>query len=152
MKLVSILLRFTCSLRDRDWNLFLSSISEMLPWFGAFDHVNYTRWGAVFLEDMIMLSETAPDVHQAFFAEDFVTKESRQKFNQIPDDQAVEHVNKAGKVAGGLVIKIMKTKQAWHIFSVPSLPRSCHRRRDENLYLEVGLQMQPKSSLHPEET
>jgi len=24
-------------------------------------------------------------------------------FNQIPDDQALEHVNKVGKVAGGLV-------------------------------------------------
>ena len=49
MRLVSILLRFTRSLRDGDWDLFLSSFSEKLPWFGAFDHVNYTRWATVFL-------------------------------------------------------------------------------------------------------
>jgi len=45
VKLVSILLRFTHSLRDGDWELFLSSFAEMLPWFGAFDHYQYTRRG-----------------------------------------------------------------------------------------------------------
>eukprot|EP00745_Piridium_sociabile_P034091 TRINITY_DN5858_c0_g1_i7.p1 TRINITY_DN5858_c0_g1~~TRINITY_DN5858_c0_g1_i7.p1 ORF type:complete len:942 (+),score=252.29 TRINITY_DN5858_c0_g1_i7:556-3381(+) len=103
MKLVSILLRFTHSLRVGDWELFLSSFAEMLPWLGAFDHYHYTRWGTVFLADMKLLPMTAPEVHQSFMAGDFVTKETRQKFNQIPDDQAIEHVNKAGKVAGGLV-------------------------------------------------
>ena len=42
MKLVSIILRFTHSLRDGDWELFLSSFAEILPWFGAFDHYHYT--------------------------------------------------------------------------------------------------------------
>lgn len=103
MNLVSILLRFTRALREGDWKLFLSSFAEMLPWFAVFDHVNYTRWGVIFLADMHLLPQTAPEVHKAFENGDFVTKESKNKFNQIPDDQALEHVNKAGKVAGGLV-------------------------------------------------
>ena len=41
MQLVSILLRFTRAIREGNWDLFLSSFSEMLPWFAAFDHVNY---------------------------------------------------------------------------------------------------------------
>ena len=45
----------------------------------------------------------APEVHKAFIDGDFVTKETCSTFNQIPDDQALEHVNKSGKVAGGLV-------------------------------------------------
>ena len=65
--------------------------------------MNYTQWGTVFLADMRMLPQTAPEVYQAFLAGDFVTKESKQTFNQIPDDQVVEHVKKAGKDACGLV-------------------------------------------------
>lgn len=49
----------------------------MLPLFAAFDHVNYTRWEIVFLADMKRLPCTAPE--------------------------ALEHVNKSGKVAGELV-------------------------------------------------
>ncbi|KAL9979291.1 hypothetical protein ACROYT_G016935 [Oculina patagonica] len=103
MYMVSILLRFTRALREGDWALYLSSFAEMLPWFAAYDHVNYTRWGAVFLADMSLLPQSAPEVHQGFQNGDFVTKEALSKFNQIPDDQALEHVNRAGKVAGGLV-------------------------------------------------
>ena len=75
----------------------------MLPYFAAFDHSNYTRWGVIFLADMKMLPQTAPEVQQAFESGDFVTKETASTFNKIPDDQALEHVNKSGKVAGGLV-------------------------------------------------
>lgn len=103
MLLVSILLRFTRAIREGDWDLYLSCIAEMLPWFAAFDHVNYTRWASVFLSDMKALPHNAPEVHQAFQDGDFVTKETTTTFNQIPDDQALEHVNKTGKVAGGLV-------------------------------------------------
>ena len=103
MLLVAILLRLTGALREGDWDLFLSSFAEMLPWFAAFDHVNYFRWGTVFLADMNMLQQTAPVVYHGFQEGDFVTKETTRQFNQIPDDQALEHVNRAGKVARGLV-------------------------------------------------
>ena len=103
MHLVSILLRFTRAIREGEWDLYLSSFSEMLPWFAVFDHVNYTRWGVVFLADMKLLPKTAPEVYVAFLCGDFVTKETENSFNQIPDDQALEHVNRSGMVAGGLV-------------------------------------------------
>ena len=109
--MVSILLRFTRAIREGDWELYLSSFSEMLPWFAAFDHVNYTRWGIVFLADMKRLPCTAPEVYQGFQHGDVVTKETKNAFNQIADDQALEHVNKSGKVAGGLV-GITRTESA----------------------------------------
>ena len=84
MKLVSILQRFT--IREGKWDLYLSSFSEMLPYFAAFDHTNYTRWGVIFLADMKMLPQTAPEVQQAVKSGDFVTKETAGTFNQIPDD------------------------------------------------------------------
>ena len=103
MKMVGILLRFTRAVREGNWLLYLSSFAEMLPWFALYDRNNYTRWGCVFLADMRQLKETAPEVYDGFINGDFVAKEADTKFNQIPDDQALEHVNKLGKVAGGLV-------------------------------------------------
>ena len=55
------------------------------------------------LADMKMLPQTAPEVQQAFESGDLVTKETASTFNQIPDDQALGHVNKSGQVAVGLV-------------------------------------------------
>ena len=60
---------------------------------------------------------TAPEVHQGFQHGNFVTKETKHAFNQIADDQALEHINKSGKVAGGLV-GITRTESArdrWYL-------------------------------------
>ena len=52
---------------------------------------------------MKMFQRTAPEVCQGLQEGDFVTKETTNEFNQVKDGQALEHVNRAGKVAGGLV-------------------------------------------------
>ena len=109
MKLVSILLRFTRAIREGNWELPLLSFSEMLPWFVAFDHVNYTR--RELFSWRKLLPRSVPEVYQGFQRGDFVTKETKSTFNQIADDQALEHVNKSGKVAGGLV-GITRTESA----------------------------------------
>ena len=46
---------------------------------------------------------TDPEVHQGFQYSDSVTKETKNAFNQTADNQALEHVNKSGKVAGGFI-------------------------------------------------
>ena len=52
---------------------------------------------------MKQLPEAAPYVYNEFMQGNFVVKSSANSFNQIPVDQALEHVNKMGKVSGGLV-------------------------------------------------
>ena len=52
---------------------------------------------------MKQLQHTAPEVYQGFLNGDFVVKEINRTFNQVPDDQALEHINKLAKVSGGLV-------------------------------------------------
>ena len=42
-------------------------------------------------------------MHQRFTEEFFVVKTSAHHFNQVSDDQALEHYNKLGKIAGGLI-------------------------------------------------
>ena len=52
--------------RDANWLLHLETFSAMLPYDRAFDHLNYFRWGTVYLTDMKMLQEVAPTVHREF--------------------------------------------------------------------------------------
>lgn len=61
MALVSILLQFTRALRCGDWNMYISAFKNMMPWFSAYDHTHYTRWGAVFIADMEHLKHTASE-------------------------------------------------------------------------------------------
>ena len=103
LKFVSILLYFIRAERDGNWPLHLEMFKEMLPLMAVYDHVNYTRWGTVYLFDMQQLSETAPTVYREFMDGNFVMKHTPQKFNNVSTDQALEFVNKMCKVSGGLV-------------------------------------------------
>lgn len=103
IKMVSILLQFLRAERTGNWKLHKSSFAAMLPWFAQYDHTNYTRWGAVYLADIMILETSHPDVHQEFMNGNFVVKTTNNTFNQLSTDQALEHVNKVCKVAGGLV-------------------------------------------------
>jgi len=55
------------------------------------------------LADCMILETSHPDVYQEFMNGNFVVKTTNNTFNQLSTDQALEHVNKVGKVAGGLV-------------------------------------------------
>ncbi|CAH3112117.1 unnamed protein product [Porites lobata] len=70
---------------------------------------------------MKMLPQTAPEVQQAFESGDFVTKETASTFNQIPDDQALGHVNKSGQL-----VKLSEdTKEMFNV-----LERECTSAKD----------------------
>ncbi|XDV22773.1 hypothetical protein PO909_027594 [Leuciscus waleckii] len=49
------------------------------------------------------LAQTAPQVYQGFLDGDFVAKQAKHSFNKVPFDLCLEHINKTGKVAGGLI-------------------------------------------------
>ena len=103
MKMVETLLDFLKAERVGNWELHLASFMDMLPFFFIYDHNNYARWGPVYLADMSLLQETAPEVHAEFKAGNFVVKRSNDVFNQVSPDQAPEWLNRSCKVAGGLI-------------------------------------------------
>ena len=115
--LVETLLLFVRADREADWTLHLSTFKSMLPFMITYDHTNYARWGVIYLLDMLQLEQTAPSVYQEFLAGNFVVKESTGYFNQIATDQALEHVNKQCKIAGGLVgiTRIASALNRWMI-------------------------------------
>lgn len=45
METISTLLDFTRGQRKGDWELYLDSFRDMLPYFFRYDHLNYAKWG-----------------------------------------------------------------------------------------------------------
>lgn len=103
LQLVEILLSFIWANRDGDWLLHLASFEAMLPWLTVYDHLNYARWGPVYLADMKGLLKTAPVVYEEFLAGNFDVKRHSGRFNQVPVDQATEWVNKVCKLSNGMI-------------------------------------------------
>ena len=102
LELVEILF-FIRANRDGDWLLHLDSFEAMLPWLTIYDHLNYARWGPVYLAEMKGLPKTALDVYEEFLAGNFVVKRHSGRFNQVPVDQATEWMNKVCKLSNGII-------------------------------------------------
>ena len=66
VEMVLVLLRFIRAEREGDWRLHLASTAEMTPYFFSMDRTNYSRWLPVYIADMHLLEDTAPEVHQEF--------------------------------------------------------------------------------------
>ena len=108
MQMVHILLMFTRAQRDGDWELHLYAFQSMLPLFMRYDHINYARWGTIYVKDMHELPDI---VLQEFLQGNFVVKRAALKFNQVDPDQSQEWLNGTGKKGGG-IIGITKTSTA----------------------------------------
>ena len=130
LELVEILLDFIRANREGNWTLHLDSFEAMLPWMSLYDHVNYARWGPVYLTDMKELPFTAPEVHREFQMGNFVVKRSSHHFNQVPVDQATEWINGMCKVSNG-IIGITRNDPARDRFCVTWAERShiAHKTR-----------------------
>jgi len=100
---VGKLLLFIRAEREGLWELHLASFQELLPLMVLYDHTNYTRWGTIYITDMLQLEDTFPDVYREFMAGHFVVKEAEGVFNQVSIDMALEHINRLCKSGGGLV-------------------------------------------------
>ena len=66
VEMVLVLLRFIKAEHERDWRLHLALTAEMTPYFFSMDRTNYSRWLPVYIADMHLLEDTAPEVHQEF--------------------------------------------------------------------------------------
>ena len=108
MEMVSILLMFTRAQREGIWDLYLKSFRRMLPYFFRYDHLNYARWGSVYIAEMEQLPQ---EVLEEFKKGNFVVKWNASKFNQVSPDHSLEWLNGIRKRGGGIV-GITKTPSA----------------------------------------
>ena len=74
------LLDFTRAQRGGSWELHLYAFRCMLPYFFSYDHVNYARWGAIYLAKMALFPR---GILHEFQQGNFVLKHANQRFNQL---------------------------------------------------------------------
>lgn len=105
LDILSCLLRFIRATRKGDWKLHLEATEEMIPWFFAYDRVNYARYLPVYLLEILNLSVTHPILHDELLNGGFsVQCQENYGFSAVSCDQAIEETaNRDSKAKGGLV-------------------------------------------------
>ena len=57
--------------RTGNWTLYVSCIEEVIPWCFAYDREKYARYLISFLNDMLRLPSSVPEVYNAFLNRGF---------------------------------------------------------------------------------
>ena len=115
----------------------LEAFAAMLPWLTAYDHLNYARWGPVYLAKMKDLENRAPEVYTEFMNGNFVVKRSNNHFSQIPTDQATEWINTLCKLNNG-IIGITRNDSARDKFCITWAFRSNISQKMRALYTDIS--------------
>ena len=76
----------------------------MLPWFFAYDRVNYCCFLTVYLAEMCNLPSKHPEAHEALNSGEFVVQQRANSFSQTVVDQTIEQtVNRSTNSKGGII-------------------------------------------------
>ena len=146
--MVSLLLTSIRATREGTWPLHLECIREMLPWYFAYDHVNYARYLPVYLIHMIQLPETHPEAQLMLQNGEFgVQRTTEHGFAQLPIDQTIEQtLNRSTKTKGGIVGFSLKKNavQRWLLTAhsralfVDKCRMMTGKKEDNRLHKETG--------------
>lgn len=103
MQMVAILRRFLKAERTGNWELHLQSVREMLPFWAASGHNLYTKSAYVYLQMMLDLPESHPDVYKMFMQGYHVVRRSDRYWAGLSTDLIIEQVlMRSVKTHGGL--------------------------------------------------
>ena len=109
--MVHILRKFIKAERTGNWELYLQSIYDMLPYFAGSGHNLYSKSTYVYLQAMLSLQNSHPEVHSSFLDGLHVVRRSDHEWAGLSMDLAIEQV----------------------------LMRRPHKRKGNNRNTEVGL-------------
>ena len=73
LKLECLLLAFIRSQREANYQLYVETLTAIIPWMFAMDHYHYARWLTVHVTDLNELPNNSPVTHSEFVAGNFVT-------------------------------------------------------------------------------
>lgn len=110
-------MHFIRAIREGDFQLYIETLTSIVPWFFSLDHTHYARWIPIHLRDMISLQDCHFNVNEAFMRGKFTVKKTRHAFSVIAIDQAHEQNNAAVKGDGGAV-GLMEKPTALHCWMV----------------------------------
>lgn len=96
-------LQLVRAFREATFSMYVKAINQILPWFFALDHPNYTTWLSVHYRDMCEFPGKHPDAHTQFCNGSFVVHKTKKYFSSIALDHTHEQVNAGVKGEGGAV-------------------------------------------------
>ena len=67
--------------------MYLDAFRAMLPYYYRYHHINYARWGAVYLSVMSCFPD---EVEQEFRQENFIVKGFNKSLGQVDPDHRLE--------------------------------------------------------------
>lgn len=88
-----VMLLYVRSIREGNFQLYLESLTEIVPWMFILDRTHYSRWLPVHIRDMMLLSEKHPAILAEFQAGKFAVHKTRNKFSAMAIDQCHEQNN-----------------------------------------------------------
>jgi len=103
LQLELTILVFVRSIHLGDFQLYVQSLTKLIPCFFSLDHFNYSRWISVHLCDMVALSHLHPEMYQEFMKGHFTVQKTKHAFSKIAIDQAHEQNNVVVKNDGGVI-------------------------------------------------
>ena len=103
LELEVLVLEIVRSIREGNFKSYVESVTALMPWMFALDHVNYARWLSVHVRDMATLQTSHPGVYQKFSSGAFAVRKSTRVFSAIAMDHAHEQENSSIKGDGGAV-------------------------------------------------
>ena len=101
MVMYKILLHFVRANREGDWQLHLTSLNAVIPYFFVHDQTNYARPSPLYLTTMKELEYNGGD-SWSYLKENFSVNKSEIPFSSVGSDHALEQENRSLKVTGGV--------------------------------------------------
>jgi len=104
IQMVELLLSFIRATREGNWKLHLECIKCMLPWFFAYDRINYSRYLTIYFAEMLDLPSKHPSAYEALNSGEFAVQQTTGTFCQTAVDQTIEQtINRSTKTKGGII-------------------------------------------------
>ena len=100
IKIVFLIIR---SFREANIDLLVASLELMVSLFFSFDHVHYSRWVSVFIQDLKLLPVKLPSLYDEFKKGNFVVNTCGNSFSNFTIGQAQKHCNKKIKSVSGYI-------------------------------------------------
>ena len=91
------------SLREGNFQLYVTALSKLAIWYFSLDHIHYARWLPLHISDMVALKSRNPGAYAEFDAGTFVVHKTERTFSGIGTDQAHEQNNLIVKGDGGAI-------------------------------------------------
>jgi len=109
LEMIEVLLNLIYATRSGQWDLYVEAVRSTLPWFFAYDRINYSRYLTAHYHDLLALETKYPDIYLEYQKGNFsVQLSNTNTFGKMETDKVIETtINKDTKTPGGTTGKLI---------------------------------------------